>query len=113
MPLLINFVIECRLRFSRLRLNVDTGVSTVGFAENDEGFEITFQATSRPLPIVQGPADFHLPPGCTVSSLAVNRAAGWITVDNRGFNISQIGDDTFLQVRNYVSYRVHTVIISL
>ena len=77
---------------------MDTGVSTVGFAENDEGFEINFEATSSSLPIVQGPADSYLPPGCTVSSLAVNRVPGWITVDNGGFNISQINNDTFLQV---------------
>ena len=80
---------------------MDTGVSTVGFAENAEGFEITFEATSFPLPIVQGPADFHLPTECIVSSLAVNRAAGWRIIDHVGFNLSQINtSDTFLQVTN-------------
>ena len=91
--------IECPLRFSRLTLNVDTGVSTIGFVENgDEGFEIAFEATSFPLPIVQGPADYPLPAGCEVNSLAVNRATGWITIDHGGFNLYQNGNDTFLLV---------------
>ena len=39
--------IECPLQFSRLTLNVDTGVSTIGFVENgDVEFEIAFEATS-------------------------------------------------------------------
>ena len=97
------FATECSLRFSRLTLNVDTGVSTVSFAENAEGFEITFEATSFPLPIVQGPADFHLPTGCIVSSLAVNRAAGWRTVNHGGFNLRQHGEDTFLEVHNQLA----------
>ena len=90
--------IDCSLRFSRLTLSVDTGVSTVSFTENDKGFEITFEATSFPLPIVQGTADHPLPPGCIVSALAVNRATGWRTVNHRGFNLSQNGEDTFLEV---------------
>ena len=91
--------IECPLRFSRLTLNVDTGVSTIGFVENgDEGFEIAFEATSFPLPVVQGPADYPLLAGCVVSSLAVNRATGWITVNHGGFNLYQNGSDTFLLV---------------
>ena len=77
---------------------MDTGVTTVGFAENDEGFEITFEATSFPLPIVQGTTDRPLPPGCVVSALDVNRATGWQTVNHRGFNLSRNGEDTFLQV---------------
>ena len=81
-------------------ISVDTpGVSTVGFAENDGGFEITFEASSSPLPIVQGPTDVALPSGCRVSSLAVNRATGWRTIDHEGFNISQNDKGTFLQVR--------------
>ena len=79
---------------------MDTGVSTVNFTENVEGFEITFEATSFPLPIVQGPADYPLPAGCVVSSLAVNRATGWRTVDHGGFSLRQNGEDTFLEVRN-------------
>ena len=79
---------------------MDTGISTVRFAEdNNQGFEITFDATSFPLPIVQGPADYHLPPGCIVSALAVNRAAGWRTVNHGGFNLRQSHSDTFLQVQ--------------
>ena len=96
--LTINFLIECSLRFTRLTLSVDTGISTVRFAEDDQGFEITFEASSFPLPIVQGPADYPLPAGCVVSSLAVNRATGWRTVDHGGFSLLQNHDDTFLQV---------------
>lgn len=92
---------ECSLRFSRLTLSVDTGVSTVGFAENNDGFEITFEATSFPLPIVQGPADHPLPSGCIVSALAVNRATGWRTVNHEGFILHQNGEDTFLEVHYY------------
>ena len=91
---------------------MDTGVSTVAFAENAEGFEITFEATSFPLPIVQGPADSPLPLGCIVSSLAVNRAAGWITVDNGGFSISQNNSDTFLQVTmSVIEVTIHYTVI--
>ena len=97
----ISLYVECPLRFSRLRLNVDTGVSTVSFAEDDQGFDIIFEATSFPLPIVQGPADFHLPPGCIVSALAVNRATGWRTVNRGGFNIRQSHNDAFLQVLHF------------
>ena len=79
-------------------LNVDTGVSTVGFAESVNGFEITFEATSYALPIVQGPADYSLPQGCVVSALAVNRATGWRTVDHGGFYLDQYHNNTFLQV---------------
>ena len=91
-------IIECPLRFSRLTLNVDTGVSTVGFGENDTRFELTFEATSYPLPIVQGPADYTLPSNCMVSALAVNRATGWRTVNHGGFNLTQVNNDAFLQV---------------
>ena len=56
-----------------------------------------FEATSFPLPIVQGPADYRLPTDCIVSSLAVNRATGWRIVNHGGFNLS-INNDTFLQV---------------
>ncbi|XP_065910138.1 neurogenic locus notch homolog protein 1-like isoform X2 [Dysidea avara] len=90
---------ECSLRFSRLTLNVDTGVSTVGFAEDgDGGYEISFEATSYPLPIVQGTADYALPPHCVISSLAVNRATGWRTVDHGGFSLQYNGQDTFLEI---------------
>ena len=77
---------------------MDTGVSTVNFAENDQGFEITFEATSFPLPIVQGTTDYHLPLGCMVNLLAVNRATGWRTVNHGGFSLRQSNIDTFLQV---------------
>ena len=96
--LTINFLTECSLRFTRLTLSVDTGISTVRFAEDDQGYEITFEASSFPLPIVQGPADYRIPPGCIVSALAVNRATGWRAVDHRGFNLRQNHNDTFLQV---------------
>lgn len=86
------------MRFSRLTLSVDTGVSTVDFAENDEGYQIAFEATSFPLPIVQGPADYHLPTGCIISSLEVNRATGWRLVNHGGFSLHQNGEDTFLEV---------------
>ena len=86
------------MRFSRLGLNVDTGVSTVGFVEDDQGVEINFEATQSQLPIVQGPADYSLPPECVVSSLAVNRAAGWIAINHTGFDLRQNRSDTFLQV---------------
>ena len=91
-------ILECPLRFSRITLNVDTGVSAVGFGENDGRFELTFEATSFQLPIVQGPADSSLPSNCMVSALAVNRATGWRTVNHGGFNLTQVNDDTFLQV---------------
>ena len=87
---------------------MDTGVSTVSFAENAEGFEITFEATSFPLPIVQGPADYRLPTDCTVSSLAVNRATGWRIIDHGGFNLSQI-NNTFLQVAVTVMIMIHII----
>ena len=86
------------MRFSRLGLSVDTGVSTVGFVEDDQGVEINFEATPSQLPIVQGPADVPLPSECIVSSLAVNRAAGWITVNHDGFSLRQNHSSTFLQV---------------
>ena len=78
---------------------MDTGVSTVDFIENDEGFEITFEATSHPhvLPIVQGTSDDPLPSDCIVTSLAVNRANGWRRANHGGFNLSRIDNDTFLQ----------------
>ena len=82
---------------------MDTGVSTVGFVENADGFEIAFEATSFPLPIVQGPADYRLPSGCIVSALSINRATGWRTVDHRGFILSQNGEDTFLEVYNQIT----------
>ena len=82
---------------------MDTGVSTVGFVENVDGFEIAFEATSFPLPIVQGPADYRLPSGCIVSALSINRATGWRTVDHRGFILSQNGEDTFLEVYNQIT----------
>ena len=91
---------DCSLRFSRLTLDVDTGVSTIGFAKNNQGYEITFEATSFPLPIVLGPADYNLPPGCLVSLLAVNRATGWRTLNHRGFYLHRHGEDTFLEVQN-------------
>ena len=81
---------------------MDTGITTVSFTEDDHGFEITFDATSSPLPIVQGPAGFHLPPGCIVSALAVNRATGWRTADHGGFNLRQNRNDAFLQVATAV-----------
>ena len=77
------------MRFSRLGLSVDTGVSTIGFVEDDQGIEINFEATPSLLPIVQGPADDPLPSECIVSSLAVNWAAGWITVNHSGFSLRQ------------------------
>ena len=82
-------------------LSVDTGVSTIGFVEDDQGVEINFEATSSQLPIVQGPADFSLPSECVVNSLAVNRAAGWISIDHNGFGLRQNDSDTFLQVASY------------
>ena len=93
------YTLECSLRFSRLTLNVDTGVSTVSFSEDgDGGYEIAFEATSYPLPIVQGTADYALPPHCVISSLAVNRATGWRTVDHGGFSLHYSGQDAFLEV---------------
>ena len=90
---------ECSLRFSRLTLTVDTGVTTVNFDEDgDGGYEISFEATSFPLPIVQGPADYFIPPGCIVSALAVNRATGWRSVDHGGFRLRNSGQDSFLEV---------------
>ena len=86
------------MRFTRLTLSVDTGITTVNFTEDDEGFEISFDAATFPLPIVRGPADYRLPPGCIVSALAVNRATGWRTVDHGGFNLRQNHNDTFIQV---------------
>ena len=86
------------MRFSRLGLNVDTGVSTVGFVEDNQGVEINFEATPSQLSVVQGPADYSLPSECVVSSLAVNRAAGWIAVNHSGFGLRQNRSDTFLQV---------------
>ena len=79
---------------------MDTGVSTVDFIENNEEFEITFEATSHPhvLPIVQGTANNPLPSDCIVTSLAVNRANGWRTVNHEGFNLNQSDNNTFLQV---------------
>ena len=77
---------------------MDTGVSTVNFAEDNQRFEITFEATSFPLPIVQGTAGYHLPSGCMVSSLAINRATGWRTVNHGGFSLRQSDNDAFLQV---------------
>jgi len=96
------FVLECSLRFSRLTLSVDTGVSTVSFAEDgDGGYDISFEATSYPLPIVQGTADYSLPPDCVISALAVNRATGWRTVDHGGFSLRYNGQDAFLEVNNF------------
>ena len=94
------FTLECSLRFSRLTLNVDTGVSTVSFAEDGDGrYEISFEATSYPLPIVQGTADYAIPPDCVISSLEVNRATGWRTVDYGGFSLRYSGQDAFLEVK--------------
>ena len=96
------FTLECSLRFSRLTLSVDTGVTTVSFGDDgDGGYEISFEASSFPLPIVQGPADYFISPGCIVSALAVNRATGWRIVDQGGFSLHNSGHDTFLEVHSY------------
>ena len=78
---------------------MDTGVSTVNIDENDLGFEIIFEATSYPLPIVQGPENTPLPSGCVASSLEVIRVTGWIAVNQTGFSFSQNVNGTILQVQ--------------
>ena len=94
-----NFSLECHLQFSRLTLSVDTGVSTVNFAEMIKDLILLLrQLFFHYIPIVQGTAGYHLPSGCMVSSLAVNRATCWRTINHGGFSLRQSGNDTFLQV---------------
>ena len=80
-------ILECSLRFSRSALDVDTGVSTVSIDNGDDEFGLSFEASSDPLPVVQGPGNFDLPSGCVITSLEVNCDEGWTSVSRGGFSL--------------------------
>lgn len=90
------FILECSLQFS----TNDTEVSTVSFDDDGAGaYRLSFESSSNPLPIVQGSTDIALPSDCVISSLEVNRAAGWTTANKGGFNLVYREGDVFLEVK--------------